>query len=412
MSAVMTTASQGRMEWRVVPLSQVCAFKPAKSICRKQLADDAEVSFVPMNDLGELVKYFEPQDVRAFGEVVKSYTYFADGDVLCAKITPCFENGKLGVARNLRNGIGFGSSEFVVMRASGEILPEYLYYFLSRDSFREAGARVMSGAVGHKRVPNEYFENLLVPLPPLKEQKRIVAVLDQAFAALDRARVHAEANQADAQELFDNTLLAVFDELLPTATMMTLGEAALDFSRGKSRHRPRNDPALYDGNYPFIQTGDIRRSEGSIREHTQTYNDAGLAQSKLWPVGTVCITIAANIAETGVLEFEACFPDSVIGMVPDPAIADAYYAEYMLRYFAKELKLQGKGSAQDNINLATFENAKFPFPTLEQQVRVVDKLDAMTEAVGSLRTRYQQKLADLATLRQSLLQKAFAGELA
>lgn len=306
------------------------------------------------------------------------------------------------------SGDGYVSSHLATITARQNLAePRYLFYYLST-------VRAQDLIQDHKypSLTLAIIGDIPVPLPPLDKQKRIVAVLDQTFAAIDRARVHAEANLADAQELFDNTLLAVFDELLPTATMMTLGEAALDFSRGKSRHRPRNDPALYDGNYPFIQTGDIRRSEGSIREHTQTYNDAGLAQSKLWPVGTVCITIAANIAETGVLEFEACFPDSVIGMVPDPAIADAYYAEYMLRYFAKELKLQGKGSAQDNINLATFENAKFPFPTLEQQVRVVDKLDAMAEAVGSLRTRYQQKLADLATLRQSLLQKAFAGELA
>ena len=248
-------------------------------------------------------------------------------------------------------------------------------------------------------------------VPSLDEQKRIVAVLDQAFAALDRARARAEANLADAQELFDNALLATFDELLATAEMMTLSDAADDFSRGKSRHRPRNDPKLYDGDYPFIQTGDIRRSEGCIREYSQTYNEAGLAQSKLWPVGTVCITIAANIAETGVLEFEGCFPDSVIGMVPNPARANAYYVEYMLRYFAKELKLQGKGSAQDNINLATFESAKFPFPPLEQQMAVVDKLDTIATEVASLRSNYQQKLADLANLRQSLLQKAFSGQL-
>jgi hypothetical protein len=90
-------------------------------------------------------------------------------------------------------------------------------------------------------------------------------VLDRAFAALalDRARAHAEANLADAQELFDNTLLATFDELLAIAAMKTLSDAADDFSRGKSRHRPRNDPKLYDGDYPFIQTGDIRRAAGS-----------------------------------------------------------------------------------------------------------------------------------------------------
>jgi type I restriction enzyme S subunit len=257
---------------------------------------------------------------------------------------------------------------------------------------------------------NEVLE-FEIPLPRLDEQKRIVAVLDQAFAALDRARAHAEANLADTEELFENVLLATFDELVSSADMRTLAEAASDFSRGKSRHRPRNDPALYDGDYPFIQTGDIRRSQGSIREYSQTYNDVGLAQSKLWPVGTVCITIAANIAETGVLEFEGCFPDSVIGMVPRPGESTPYYVEYMLRYFAKELKLQGKGSAQDNINLATFEHAKFPFPSLERQMAVVEKLDGLGAEVATLRANYSRSLDDLANLRQSLLQQAFSGAL-
>lgn len=289
--------------------------------------------------------------------------------------------------------------------------PQFLVYYTQTQDYLHAVDARCSGTT-RRRISRKNLGNVPVPTPSLDEQKRIVAVLDQAFAALDRARAHAEANLADALELFDNALMATFDELLATAEMITLSEAADDFSRGKSRHRPRNDPKLYDGDYPFIQTGDIRRSEGAIREYSQTYNEAGLAQSKLWPVGTVCITIAANIAETGVLEFEACFPDSVIGMVPTPVRANAYYVEYMLRYFAKDLKLQGKGSAQDNINLATFESAKFPFPPLEQQMAVVDKLDSLATEVASLRSNYRRTLTDLANLRQSLLQKAFSGGLA
>lgn len=250
-----------------------------------------------------------------------------------------------------------------------------------------------------------------VPLPPLDVQKRMVAILDQAFAALDRARAHAEANLEDARALFDSVLVTTFDDLLPQSEMMTLARAAKDFSRGKSRHRPRNAPELYGGRYPFIQTGDIRRSEGSIREFSQTYSEVGLAQSKLWPVGTVCITIAANIAETGVMEFEGCFPDSVIGMVPDPEVADPYYVEYMLRYFAEELKQKGKGAAQDNINLATFESALFPFPSREKQRVVVEKLDGIAAYTKQARRGYEQAVAGIAALRQSLLQQAFSGRL-
>jgi len=102
----------------------------------------------------------------------------------------------------------------------------------------------------------------------------------------------------------------------------TLEQVSKIFGRGKSRHRPRNYEKLYGGNYPFIQTGDIRNCNHYITQYTQTYSELGLAQSKLWSAGTICITIAANIAETGVLTFEACFPDSVIGLVVNDKLAD------------------------------------------------------------------------------------------
>ncbi|WP_454258857.1 restriction endonuclease subunit S [Pseudoxanthomonas mexicana] len=111
------------------------------------------------------------------------------------------------------------------------------------------------------------------------------------------------------------------------------------------------------------------------------------------------------------LGMEACFPDSVIGMVPDPKSATPCYVEYMLRYFSKELKLKGKGSAQDNINLATFEGAMFPFPSLAQQNAIVEKLDALAESVSTLHGSYTRALEEVAALRQSLLQAAFSGQL-
>ncbi|WP_270821314.1 restriction endonuclease subunit S [Aeromonas sp. QDB14] len=166
----------------------------------------------------------------------------------------------------------------------------------------------------------------------------------------------------------------------------TLPEMAVDFGRGKSKHRPRNDERLYGGDVPFIQTGDIRNAAHVIMTHNQTYSDFGLQQSKLWPKGTLCITIAANIAETSILGFDACFPDSVIGFVAAPEKTTSAYVEYLLQSTKRKLEEKGKekSSAQSNINLGTFEALKLPFPPLAEQARIVailDKFDALTNSI-------------------------------
>lgn len=250
-----------------------------------------------------------------------------------------------------------------------------------------------------------------VSYPALSEQKRIVAVLDEAFDGLARARANAETNLKDARELFDGALFAVFSDVNSNVPKFKLSEVSKDFGRGRSRHRPRNDPKLYGGDIPFIQTGDIRNSDGIVESYSQTYSAVGLAQSKLWPKNTVCITIAANIAETAILGFPACFPDSVVGMVVEPSKAIPEYVELMLRFFSESLKAKGKGSAQDNINLATFEDTRFPFPTVVEQRRIVDKLASIAAERKGLDASINSTLTDLDTLRQSLLQRAFSGEL-
>lgn len=157
-----------------------------------------------------------------------------------------------------------------------------------------------------------------------------------------------------------------------------LGEVA----RGRSRHRPRYAEHLYGGEYPFIQTGDIKASEGRISSHEQTYSEAGLAQSRLWPTGTMCITIAANIAETGVLQYPACFPDSVIGFIADKNKADVYYIEYVFRKLRKDIQRQATGSVQDNINLQTFERLKFKVPHVEEQHRIANFLNHFDKKIS------------------------------
>jgi len=166
---------------------------------KSQLAQKPEtrVSFVPMADLNEHRISFQPSDEKLLSEVSASYTYFENNDVLLAKVTPCFENGKAGIARGLLNGIGFGSSEFYVLRSNGQVLPEWVYFCVMHPLFRDAAVAQMTGTGGLQRVPRDYVENFQIPLPPLEVQKEIVAeiegyqkVINGARAVLDHYRPH------------------------------------------------------------------------------------------------------------------------------------------------------------------------------------------------------------------------------
>lgn len=162
-------------------------------------------------------------------------------------------------------------------------------------------------------------------------------------------------------------------------------------SRGKSRHRPRDAAHLYDGPYPFVQTGDVKHAGLYLSDYSQTYSEAGLAQSKLWPVGTLCITIAANIADTSILSIEACFPDSVIGFIPDPNKADNRFIKYL---FDAKLKLSFRqftqGAAQDNLSQGKLLSLKFRIPEkVEQQKRIADYIAVYDELIENNRRRIQ-----------------------
>ena len=154
-----------------------------------------------------------------------------------------------------------------------------------------------------------------------------------------------------------------------------------EVNRGRSRHRPRYAEHLFGGKYPFIQTGDVRASNGRIVRHTQTYSEDGLAQSRLWPKGTMCITIAANIAETAILTYPACFPDSVVGFVADDSKCDVRFVEYNFRLLKRRLQAEAIGSVQDNINLGTLSRLNINLPSLPEQKAIAHILGSLDDKI-------------------------------
>ncbi len=174
-------------------------------------------------------------------------------------------------------------------------------------------------------------------------------------------------------------------------------------SRGKSKHRPRNDARLFGGKYPFIQTGDIGSAGLYVNEFSQTYNEEGLAQSKLWEKDTLCITIAANIADTALLAFPACFPDSIMGFVADPKISNVKFVKYCFDILQRDCKQISQGAAQDNLSWKKLSTIEFPCPPIEVQHRIATILSRY----DSLIENYQKQIKLLEEAAQRLYKEWF-----
>ncbi len=173
--------------------------------------------------------------------------------------------------------------------------------------------------------------------------------------------------------------------------------------RGKSKHRPRNDPVLYGGPYPFFQTGDVKSANLTLVDFEQTYNELGLRQSKLWERGTLCITIAANIAETAILGIRGCFPDSVVGFVSDSDVSDVRFVKYLLDFTKHKMQAISQGTTQDNLSLGQLLSFDWPVPPLETQ----RKISAVLGAYDDLIEVNRRRIAVLEEMAQAIYREWF-----
>ena len=259
----------------------------------------------------------------------------------------------------------------------------YIFYYLL--SKRE---KILQDCIGgaQPHISQGYVKKIPIPIRSLVEQEKIVENLSII------KKIISQKNRE--QSLMDDLIQARFVEMfgdpvsnpygLPEATLPELGE----FGRGVSKHRPRNDPELLGGDYPLIQTGDIANAGLYITCYDSTYSELGLKQSKLWNKGTLCITIAANIAKTAILEFDACFPDSVVGFMANEK-TNNIFIHYWFSFFQAILESQAPESAQKNINLKILSELKVIVPDKLKQdefVEVVKQVNKSKLALHSLHT--------------------------
>lgn len=258
---------------------------------------------------------------------------------------------------------------------------------------------LVNGATRQK-LTQAAMRKMLIPQRPIKEQEKIVLELSKIQSIIS-------ARQRQLQKL-DELVKARFVEMfgnpvsnsqhLPEATLPSLGE----FGRGVSKHRPRNDPKLLGGEYPLIQTGDVAAANLYITAYSSTYSEFGLNQSKLWRKGTLCITIAANIAKTAILNFDACFPDSIVGFTASER-TNNIFIHYWFAFFQEILENQAPESAQKNINLKTLSELKVIVPEKSKQ----EEFAAFVEQTNKAKATVQKALDKAQLLFDSLMQKYF-----
>lgn len=393
-------------EWKIVSMQEACDLITCGVAARPNYVDKG-IPFLSAKNVKEgkvIYNDFNCITEENHKELTKNNKPLK-GDILYTRV------GSYGEAAVIEEYMEFSVFVSLTLIKPKQILNNYfLKYYLNSHAIKTLARKsITSSGVGNLNVGT--VRKFPVPIPPLPEQQQIVAILDEAFSAIDQAKANIEKNIQNARELFQSKLNAIFSQKGNGWEQKRFQDIAIEFGRGKSKHRPRNDAKLFGGDYPFVQTGDVRNVEKFITKFSQTYNEVGLAQSKLWPKGTICITIAANIAETAILDIEACFPDSIIGLIVDDSKANRDYCFYALQYLKSELQAKGKGSAQDNINLGTFQTQFFPFPEINTQEKMVEILDALKDKCILIEDGYKLKLENLDDLKKSIMQKAFAGEL-
>ena len=389
---------EGAAKTHTFPLARigdVCTINPRKS----QLTDlkpDMRISFVPMAAINEHRMAFQPSEEKLLSVVSTSYTYFEDNDVLLAKVTPCFENGKAGIAHGLLNGIGFGSSEFYVLRSNGRVLPEWIYFCVMHPFFRDAAVAQMTGTGGLQRVPRDYIENFQIPLPPLEVQKEIVAeiegyqkVINGARAVLDHYRPHIPIH--------------------PDWPMVELGDLCVQVQYGLSVPLKVNGAGfktfrmneLVEGR--CVDRGDMKCANIPAKEFEKyrlTRGDILFNRTNSFE----------HVGRTGIFDLvgDYCFASYLIRLTVAEGKADSFYVNAFMNTdsFQQGIKqFASRAIGQSNINAKNLAAYPIPLPPLTTQQAIVAEIEAEQALVAANReliARFEQKI-------QATLERVWGG---
>jgi type I restriction enzyme S subunit len=400
--------------WRWVRLGEVCEINPRRpELARK---DDCLTTFVPMSAVDERLGAIVRAETKPFGQVKKGYTYFEAGDVLFAKITPCMQNGKHAIARDLVGGFGFGTTEFHVLHPGPAIIPDWTHHFIRQPEVLENAKAYFTGAVGQQRVPESYLADLEIPLPPLEAQKRIAAILNEQMGAVERARAAAEAQLEAAKALPAAYLRAVFSS--PGAQQW---------------------PKSRIGEVAKLQSGYAFRSEWFSAEGIRLLRNANVSQGFIdWTEevrlpwdrrseftafellkGDVILSLDRPVVSEGLKVARLTnrdVPSLLLQRVGRFQLGASISPEYIYaflntREFTHAITRHDQSIGVPHVSPLQVEEVELPLPPLSEQQRIAAMLNERMASAERARKAIGQELDAINKLPAALLRRAFAGDL-
>ncbi|MCW6032431.1 restriction endonuclease subunit S [Pantoea sp. JK] len=383
--------------WVQARLTDVCELNP-RLLAHQRPEDDTTVTFVPMSAVDEHRGVIDKAETRMFAEVAKGYTSFRDHDVLFAKVTPCMENGKAAIARNLNNGLGFGSTEFHVLRSNNVVLPEYIFSFIRQKAFRERAASAFVGTGGLQRVPPDFLSRVKIPLPTLLEQQRIVDVLQQA-EVVERCR-----GQFD--ELLVRVKRQLFVEMFGDPNpkfnsrwpIVRLGKF-VTVATGGTPSRAQADS--YGSAHAWVKSTDLK--DGLIDTTEERVSELGIQRSnaKLYPKQTVMLAMygqGQTRGRTGKLLIEAACNQACAALLPsEELLPDYLWIWLQLSY--ESVRALGRGGQQENLNLDIVRGIQLSKPPVPLQQEFSRRLTGLLDLFKQSRDAREQLTAMLEVLR-------------
>ncbi|EKF9135273.1 restriction endonuclease subunit S [Vibrio cholerae] len=395
------------MSWALKRLSEVALINPRRPAIVRE--DSVETSFVPMEAVDEVLGEVTQTLTQPYSKVKKGYTYFEDGDVIFAKITPCMQNGKHAVVSNLSDNYGFGSTEFHVVRPSEDIVSEWIHFYLRRKETLDAAVKTFTGAVGQQRVPASFLENLEIPVPPPDEQLKIVARLKAQLAEVETARQAAQVQLSEASALKKRALETLFASVESWSPIGSAAKLQSGYAFKSDTFKTSGIRLLRNAN---ILPGKVYWDDSVFlnERDAEKYSNFVLHENDvLISLDRPIISSGIKVARVSNDDLPALLVQRVGRFIVDPEKLDKDYLYAFLQtdLFISKITGHDQSLGVPHISPSQVESIEIPLPSPDEQKALAKRLKEITDTWQDLASALQNQVNDLTKLPKAILAKAF-----